>query len=936
MDDAGSATLRRSLLWGAVWLAAAALSAWRFEAGQAIPILWLPGGIALAALVHDRAAWRPLLGAFAAAALGFELVQTTPVASAVALAAVHVIEPVLVAGVLRIWSARRARSVVSEYGLLIVASLPVTLLGAAAATFLTAPLAGDRGAVVSNAWGAHHLGMVLTASLAWRLPIRTSAAWRVSWPRLVEAGFLFSLLLALSRTVFTVPAGEAPLRAFPFIALPVLVWAAVRFGARGVSAATLLLSFDVMRAVAAGAGPFAHAGVSLALGVLQAQVFLAILWLSMLVLALALEGRDSAIGELRRSELALQTEKELSRQAEAAAHFGSWRFDLADQTILLSEGGLRLTDLAHDSDGTSLAQAAAERLHPDDAERFAEALAEIRGDQPMRARELRIRLANGAVRTLRTQGGPVVRDPSGAPRYVYGVIEDVTETRQLEAALRESEERYRGVFEDTPTIMLILDPENGAVVDANPAACAFYGRPREQMRSLRIYDINSLPAAKVATFLERARQASGLRYEFTHRLASGELRDVFVYSGPVRVGGRTLLHSVIHDVTESRRAEEAARRGLRAASATLRSVIDASPLGTVVFDEALRVRLVNPAARAIFAAGAEGIEGRAAAELLGQDQAREILVPALEGRPVVGAEIETRRGDGTPLVLRAFAGPVTGFESETRGVVALFEDASERRMMEETFQLAQKLEVLATVAGGVAHDFNNLLTVVLGQTERALRKLPSESPARPHLARALPAVEQAIVLAGKMLTYSGGSRPVVGPLDLAALVHDDRALLEAAVPAHVTLQLELAGGVPAIEASAEEVRQAVTALLSNAVEAIGGRRGKVRLRVATRTLLEADGTFARHTGRPLAAGEYASLEVTDDGGGIRPDCLPRIFDPFFTTKFVGRGLGLAAVLGIMRSHRGGVAVESALSRGSRFELVFPALGCGAVVSDERA
>jgi signal transduction histidine kinase len=214
---------------------------------------------------------------------------------------------------------------------------------------------------------------------------------------------------------------------------------------------------------------------------------------------------------------------------------------------------------------------------------------------------------------------------------------------------------------------------------------------------------------------------------------------------------------------------------------------------------------------------------------------------------------------------------------------------------------------------------------VLGQTERALRKLPLEAPARPHLERALPAVEQAIALAGKMLIYAGGSRPQVGPLDLAALVREDRALLEAAVPSQVTLQIDLAAGTPAVEASAEEIRQALTALLANAVEAIGGRRGQVCLRVASVVLAEGDPAFSRHTGRPIAAGEYVSLEVVDDGGGIRPHDLPRIFDPFFTTKFVGRGLGLAAVLGIVRSHRGGVMVESTPGFGTRLELVFPAL-----------
>jgi signal transduction histidine kinase len=162
-------------------------------------------------------------------------------------------------------------------------------------------------------------------------------------------------------------------------------------------------------------------------------------------------------------------------------------------------------------------------------------------------------------------------------------------------------------------------------------------------------------------------------------------------------------------------------------------------------------------------------------------------------------------------------------------------------------------------------------------------------------------------------------------VDVGRLIHEERAVLAAAVPAHVTLDVRLAERLPCIEASAEELRQAITALLANAVEAIGGRRGKVRLSAFTREIADGDPAYSRHTGQPLGAGQYVALEVDDDGCGIRPQSLPRLFDPFFTTKFVGRGLGLAAVLGIVRSHRGGVAVDSVPGQGSRFEIIFPAM-----------
>jgi signal transduction histidine kinase len=159
-------------------------------------------------------------------------------------------------------------------------------------------------------------------------------------------------------------------------------------------------------------------------------------------------------------------------------------------------------------------------------------------------------------------------------------------------------------------------------------------------------------------------------------------------------------------------------------------------------------------------------------------------------------------------------------------------------------------------------------------------------------------------------------------------------MLGAAVPAHVVLDIVLQDRPPSVEASPEEIRQALTALLANAVEAIGGRRGRVRLSVSSRQVAEGETVFSRHTGQPLADGAYVSLAVEDDGSGIRPESLSRIFDPFFTTKFVGRGLGLAAVLGIVRSHRGGIAVDSTLGRGSRFEIVLPVWASQTDVGDE--
>jgi PAS domain S-box-containing protein len=437
----------------------------------------------------------------------------------------------------------------------------------------------------------------------------------------------------------------------------------------------------------------------------------------------------------------------------------------------------------------------------------------------------------------------------------------------------------------------------------------------------------------LAGLRESAAHAGPRSRTFRVVLAGGEVRALSAEGGAMvrgRGGEPLVRFGVMRDVTESLRLEAS----LRESEDTLRSVLDASPLAVLMLTAAGHVSLWNPAAERMLGHAEGTLAGRPLRELLVGSEAASDAVTAtvLGGEAVAGAEIEGRRPDGAAIVLRAFAAPLQDPGGGRRGAVVLLEDATEWRLVDEALRLAQKLEVLATLAGGIAHDFNNLLTVVIGHTRLALRSLPDASPARPHLEKTLPALEQATTLAAKMLTYSGGARPVVGPIDVAAAVGTDQSIYEASVPPHVHVEFDLPERLPLVEGATEEIRQALTALLANATEAIGGRRGSIHVRVRERVLTEGDASDFRYTGDRLPAGRYVALEVEDDGCGIPREALPRVFDPFFTTKFVGRGLGLSAVLGIVRSHRGGVAVESTPGRGSRFELVFPT----AEVADDTA
>ncbi len=247
----------------------------------------------------------------------------------------------------------------------------------------------------------------------------------------------------------------------------------------------------------------------------------------------------------------------------------------------------------------------------------------------------------------------------------------------------------------------------------------------------------------------------------------------------------------------------------------------------------------------------------------------------------------------------------------------------QRRHAEEAMRQAQKLESLGVLAGGIAHDFNNLLVAMLGQSSLALEQLPAGSAPRAHVEKAAGAARRAADLTRQLLAYSGRGQFQVLPINLNTLLQENLHLFEVAIPKNIRLVSDLAKSLPFIEGDVGQMQQIVMNLIINASEAIGRNLGTVRVTTDTYYITPADAPLWKYIGSPLAPGLYTTLSVQDNGSGMDAATLSKIFDPFFTTKVTGRGLGLAAVLGIVRSHKGGLRVESELGKGTTFTLYFP-------------
>jgi two-component system cell cycle sensor histidine kinase/response regulator CckA len=289
--------------------------------------------------------------------------------------------------------------------------------------------------------------------------------------------------------------------------------------------------------------------------------------------------------------------------------------------------------------------------------------------------------------------------------------------------------------------------------------------------------------------------------------------------------------------------------------------------------------------------------------------------------------------DGQVIGLTVFLTDITErhlAEQELEVYRTRLEELVERRSAELEAAHAQllhvqKLESLGVLAGGVAHDFNNLLAVILGRAELAAGAVPRESPARQHLTIVQDTALEARMLTKQLLGYSGKGKFMIQLVDLNQLIESMLQLLRASISRAVSLTFEQAATPQLVEADVTQLRQVVLNLVTNAAEAIGDKVGRVTVRTFRR---EADRAYLTRTrAQPaVAAGSYVAIEVEDSGCGMDERVRSKLFDPFFTTKFAGRGLGLAAVLGIVTGHRGSIAVTSAPGQGSTFAVLLPSVG----------
>ena len=492
--------------------------------------------------------------------------------------------------------------------------------------------------------------------------------------------------------------------------------------------------------------------------------------------------------------------------------------------------------------------------------------------------------------------------------------------------LSEDATRFRALVDLSPDILSIVDSE-GHLVFNSAAAWQTHGYRAEDLQGRDTFklihpDDRAAVEAEFATLLAHPEQWVRVRYRYRNADDS--------YTWMEAAGRNELANPALRGVITISRdisAQIAAEQALRDSEQRFRMLFAANPQPIIIFDlETLRCVEVNATALQLYGYSRDEFLRLIADDALSPSerphaaQAFELLrAGRISGK--VDHIWKHLTKDGREIDVE-----VTAQRIEWKGrlsCIALIHDVTEQVKLQHKLEQTQKLDSLGLLAGGVAHDFNNLLTAIIGHASLVAEDLPEGSAAHGSMHLLQETAHRAADLCRQMLAYSGRGRFAVRTIELSGFVRDTAELLKSTVPKNIALQLDLAADLPPIEGDTAQLQQVAMNLVVNAADALGDAGGAIRL--ATR-LVHADRALfeTMYLAPQLTEGDYVVLQVSDTGCGMSPETAAKVFDPFFSTKFTGRGLGLAAVLGIVRGHHGAIKVESTPGKGSTFTLLFPA------------
>ena len=505
------------------------------------------------------------------------------------------------------------------------------------------------------------------------------------------------------------------------------------------------------------------------------------------------------------------------------------------------------------------------------------------------------------------------------------------EARKItERTLQEREKLYRDIFERNKAIKWVLDPSTGKIIDANPAACEFYQYSHEALTDLHIWDINVLDEVVLRKLIASAESDEQTEFTFKHRRASGEIRDVQVYTGTVEFSGKKLLHSIIIDITDRQRAEEA----LRASEARFRSLVETTSDWVWEVDPEGIYTYVNPRVKDALGYEPEEVIGKRPFDFMPPAEAERIervfQAMAASGDAIERLENTNLHKDGRPVVLETSGAPFFDAKGNLQGYRGIDRDITERKKVEEALQQtyqdlrntqarliqAAKLASIGQLSAGVAHELNQPLMVIRNTAQLIGRAVKKNRLEEDDLNGQLTAIERntkrMMNIINHLRTFSRQSPLDFHPVDINRVIENTFLMMGEQLRLHdIEVKKDLAANLPRIQGDANQLEQVLLNLLINAGDAIETAGNNRRVEMTTR----------------ISDGVKGAIEILikDTGGGISKECLEKIFDPFFTTKDVGKGtgLGLSISYGIVKDHKGEIEATETGPEGTTFRIRLP-------------